>query len=39
MKEINRLMSLCDELEGKLKETRSHSEKLMEVAAREVLAV
>ncbi|MBD2180791.1 restriction endonuclease subunit S [Planktothrix sp. FACHB-1355] len=36
---VDRLMSLCDELEGKLKEVRSHSEKLMEVAAREVLAV
>ncbi|MEW5857431.1 MAG: restriction endonuclease subunit S [Cyanobacteriota bacterium] len=36
---VDRLMSLCDGLEGKLKETRSHSEKLMEVAAREVLAV
>ncbi len=36
---VDRLMSLCDELEGKLKEVRSHNEKLMEVAAREVLAV
>lgn len=33
----DRLMSLCDTLEAKLKETRSHSEKLMEVAAKQIL--
>lgn len=36
---VDRLMSLCDELEGKLKEVRSRNEKLMEVAAQEVLTV
>lgn len=34
---VNRLMSLCDTLEAKLKEARSHSETLMEVAAKQVL--
>lgn len=33
----DRLMSLCDTLEAKLKEARSHSETLMEVAAKQVL--
>jgi type I restriction enzyme S subunit len=33
----DRLMSLCDTLEAKLKEARSHSEMLMEVAAKQVL--
>ncbi len=32
------LMSLCDTLEAKLKEARSRSETLMEVAAKQVLA-
>jgi type I restriction enzyme S subunit len=35
---VDRLMSLCDTLEAKLKEARSHSETLMEVAARQALA-
>lgn len=34
---VDRLMSLCDTLEAKLKEARSHSETLMEVAAKQVL--
>lgn len=34
---VDRLMSLCDTLEGKLKEARSHSETLMEVVAKQVL--
>jgi len=34
---VDRLMSLCDTLEAKLKEARSHSEMLMEVAAKQVL--
>jgi len=34
---VDRLMSLCDTLEAKLKEARSRSEMLMEVAARQVL--
>jgi type I restriction enzyme S subunit len=33
----DRLISLCDTLEAKLKEARSHSEMLMEVAAKQVL--
>jgi type I restriction enzyme S subunit len=34
---VDRLMSLCDTLEAKLKEARSHSETLMEVAAKQIL--
>lgn len=34
---VDHLMSLCDILETKLKEARSRSEKLMEVAAKQVL--
>jgi len=34
---VDRLISLCDTLEAKLKEARSHSEMLMEVAAKQVL--
>jgi type I restriction enzyme, S subunit len=33
----HRLMSLCDTLEAKLKQGRDSSEKLMEVAAKQVL--
>jgi hypothetical protein len=33
----DRLMSLCDTLEAKLKQGRDSSEKLMEVAAKQVL--
>jgi type I restriction enzyme S subunit len=35
---VDRLMSLCDELEAKLKQSISDTEKLMETAARQVLA-
>ncbi len=35
---VDRLMSLCDELEAKLKQSISDTEKLMEAAARQVLA-
>lgn len=34
---VDRLMSLCDTLEAKIKEARSHSETLMEVAAKQLL--
>lgn len=34
---VDRLMSLCDVLEAKLKEARSYSETLMEVVAKQVL--
>ncbi len=36
---VDRLMSLCDTLEAKLKEARSHSDKLMEVAAKQLLVL
>ena len=36
---VDRLMSLCDTLEAKLKEARSHSEKLMELAAKQLLVL
>lgn len=38
VEKCDRLMSLCDTLEAKLKQGRESSEKLMEVAARQVLA-
>lgn len=36
---VDRLMSLCDTLEAKLKDARSHSNLLMEVAAKQLLTV
>jgi len=39
VEKCDRLMFLCDTLEAKLKQGRDSSEKLMEVAARQVLAV
>jgi type I restriction enzyme S subunit len=38
VEKCDRLMSLCDTLEAKLKQGRDSSEKLMEVAAKQVLA-
>lgn len=38
LRKVEQLMILCDELEAKLKQTQSDSEKLMEVAVRQVLA-
>ncbi|MCC5606877.1 restriction endonuclease subunit S [Nostoc sp. CHAB 5834] len=38
VEKCDRLMSLCDTLEAKLKQGRGNSEKLMEVAAKQVLA-
>ncbi|BAZ40538.1 hypothetical protein NIES4101_64990 [Calothrix sp. NIES-4101] len=37
VEKCDRLMSLCDTLEAKLKQGRDSSEKLMEVAAKQVL--
>jgi len=39
VEKCDRLMSLCDTLEAKLKQGRDSSEKLMEVAAKQVLTV
>jgi len=39
VEKCDRLMSLCDTLEAKLKQGRDSNEKLMEIAARQVLAV
>ncbi|MBE8967571.1 hypothetical protein IQ277_15305 [Nostocales cyanobacterium LEGE 12452] len=37
VEKCDRLMSLCDTLEAKLKQERDNSEKLMQVAAKQML--